>query len=98
MNFSVTVRNDGGKTRREKGRNEWWLIHESKSWRNGEQVAGARCGCTWWHVERRGSWEGRVHRCNPLGTRCSANPTLSRPFATLPLPLPCLRCRRLPAL
>lgn len=55
-----------------------------------------RRGSTWWHVERRGSWEGRVHRCNPLGTRCSASPTLSRPVRyTLPcspLPLPCLRC------
>lgn len=79
----------------ETGRNEW-LIHESKLLRNGASGC-ARRGCTWWHVERRGSWEGRVYRCNPLGTRCSANPTLARPFATLPwlpLPLPCLRCCR----
>lgn len=62
----------------------------------GERASERERACTWWHVERRGSWEGPAHQTAAihLAHTVLLSPTLfSRPFATLlcsSLPL----CRR----
>lgn len=69
---------------------------ESEASEASERASECKRACTWWHVERRGSWEGPAHQTAAihLAHTVPLSPTLfSRPFATLlcsPLPL----CRR----
>lgn len=64
------------------------MLGEPNGAQNGpSRVERSERACMWWHVERRGSWEGRAHQTAiHLAHAVWLSPTLfPRPFATLPL-------------